>query len=120
MWDVQREQPALLLPNDQVIFKDVTHQPTQICVPNTVPISENELLKMKQFYVLKKLVYRLIQDVGRLFMAEMGVGRAGAMIRLLSKANLAVGNPQNAANSNTQWWPCSQYFKTYSDCCYWR
>lgn len=99
MWDVQREQPALLLPNDQVIFKDVTYQPTQICVPNTVPISEKRITENEAVLRVKKVGLQvLIQDVGRLNMAEMGVGRAGAMDQTsFQSANLAVGNPQNAA-----------------------
>ncbi|MGB5886375.1 MAG: 5-oxoprolinase/urea amidolyase family protein [Acinetobacter venetianus] len=99
MWDVQREQPALLLPNDHVIFKDVTHQPTQISVPNISSLPKKQSTESEAVLRVKKVGLQvLIQDVGRLNMAKMGVGRAGAMDQTsFQSANLAVGNPQNAA-----------------------
>lgn len=99
MWDVQREQPALLLPNDQVIFKDVTHQPTKISVPNISSFPKKQSTESEAVLRVKKVGLQvLIQDAGRLNMAEMGVGRSGAMDQTsFQSVNLAVGNPQNAA-----------------------
>ncbi|MCH7307250.1 urea amidolyase family protein [Acinetobacter sp. NIPH 1852] len=98
MWDVNREQAALLLPSDQVVFKDISKHPTQVTVPATrvVPIKvpQNPVV----FTVQNVGLQVLIQDEGRKNVAQLGVGQAGAMDRsAFHCANACVGNPKNAA-----------------------
>ncbi|ENW96148.1 urea amidolyase family protein [Acinetobacter sp. NIPH 298] len=98
MWDVNREQAALLLPSDQVIFKDISKHPTQVTVPATrvVPIKvpQNPVV----FTVQNVGLQVLIQDEGRKNVAQLGVGQAGAIDRsAFHCANACVGNPKNAA-----------------------
>lgn len=102
MWDELRDPPALLLPSDRVVFRDVTRQPTQVFLnesiaPKTVQThqvcAENAVLK-----VLKVGLQTLIQDQGRDQVAKLGVGQAGAMDQTaLTSANALVGNTKTAA-----------------------
>lgn len=102
MWDELRDPPALLLPSDRVVFRDVTRQPTQVFLnesiaPKTVQThqvsAENAVLK-----VLKVGLQTLIQDQGRDQVAKLGVGQAGAMDQTaLASANALVGNTKTAA-----------------------
>lgn len=36
MWDLERQNPALLLPGMTVHFKDVTHHPVSVSVPKQI------------------------------------------------------------------------------------
>jgi hypothetical protein len=45
LWDIHRQQPALLLPSDHVIFKDDSHNPTQISVPAQTFSQEKSIKK---------------------------------------------------------------------------
>ncbi|WP_109439922.1 urea amidolyase family protein [Acinetobacter haemolyticus] len=98
MWDIHRAQPALLLPSDQVIFKDVRHHPIQISVPN-LPVSPPKNNEKSAIFEVKSVGLQvLIQDDGRKNMSKLGIGRAGAMDqRAFKSANLIVGNPSDAA-----------------------
>ncbi|MDR7015218.1 urea amidolyase family protein [Acinetobacter sp. 3657] len=98
MWDVNREQAALLLPSDQVVFKDISKHPKQVTIPATrvVPIKapQNPVV----FTVQNVGLQVLIQDEGRKNVAQLGVGQAGAIDRsAFHCANACVGNPKNAA-----------------------
>jgi hypothetical protein len=57
LWDIHRQQPALLLPSDHVIFKDDSHNPTQISVPAQT-FSQRNRLKNLLCYALKMLAYK--------------------------------------------------------------
>lgn len=98
MWDIHRAQPALLLPSDQVIFKDVRNHPTQISVPNK-PVSIPKRNEKSAVFEVKNVGLQvLVQDDGRKNMSKLGIGRAGAMDdRAFKSANLIVGNPSDAA-----------------------
>ena len=98
LWDIHRQQPALLLPSDHVIFKDDSHNSTQISVPAQT-FSQEKLIEKPAVLRVKNVGLQvLIQDEGRKNLAELGVGRAGAMDqKAFRQANLIVGNPKNAA-----------------------
>ncbi|RLZ08204.1 5-oxoprolinase/urea amidolyase family protein [Acinetobacter sp. 2JN-4] len=98
MWDVYREQAALLLPSDQVVFKDISKHPTQVTVPCTKLFPRQRLENPIVFTVLNVGLQVLVQDEGRKNVAQLGVGQAGAMDRsAFHCANACVGNPKNAA-----------------------
>ncbi|MCM1959388.1 urea amidolyase family protein [Acinetobacter modestus] len=98
LWDIHRQQPALLLPSDHVIFKDDSHNPTQISVPAQTFSQGQSIEKPAVLRVKNVGLQVLIQDEGRKNLAELGVGRAGAMDqKAFRQANLIVGNPKNAA-----------------------
>ncbi|MCH7337230.1 urea amidolyase family protein [Acinetobacter sp. NIPH 2699] len=98
MWDVYREQAALLLPSDQVIFKDISKHPTQVAVPSTRSISTQAQQNPVVLTVKNVGLQVLVQDEGRKNVAQLGVGHAGAMDRgAFYGANACVGNPKNAA-----------------------
>jgi hypothetical protein len=98
MWDIHRENPALLLPSDQVIFKDISRNPTQTSVSTTLVHSNLATYKPALFEVLNTGLQVLVQDQGRHHVASLGVGRAGALDQSsFVEANLIVGNPKHAA-----------------------
>lgn len=98
MWDIHRENPALLLPSDQVIFKDISRNPTQTSVSTTLVHSNLATHKPVLFEVLNTGLQVLVQDQGRHHVASLGVGRAGALDQSsFAEANLIVGNPKHAA-----------------------
>lgn len=98
LWDIHRQQPALLLPSDHVIFKDIRHNPTQVSVPAQSFSPAQSIQKPIVFRIKNVGLQALIQDEGRKHLAEWGVGRAGAMDQgAFQQANLIVGNPKNAA-----------------------
>ncbi|MFW1951973.1 5-oxoprolinase/urea amidolyase family protein [Acinetobacter beijerinckii] len=98
LWDSQRKQPALLLPSDRVIFKDISHNPTQVSVPAQSFSQDDSFKKSVVLHVKNVGLQVLLQDEGRKHLAELGVGRAGAMDQTaFQQANLIVGNPNNAA-----------------------
>jgi KipI family sensor histidine kinase inhibitor len=98
MWDLQRQNPALLLPGMTVHFEDVTHQPITVSVPKKIlpkikPQSADAL-----FTVTAPSLQMLIQDEGRLNQSKIGVGGAGAMdLSAMHSANRIVGNPTQTA-----------------------
>lgn len=97
MWDIQREPPALLMAGHQVIFRDMTHQPTQITVPEIKTQTTFEPETLPAFKILKTGLQALIQDQGRKQKAAIGVGHSGAMDRgAMLQANRIVGNFDHA------------------------
>ncbi|MCY6411538.1 urea amidolyase family protein [Acinetobacter sp. VNH17] len=98
MWDLHRQQPALLLPSDQVVFNNTTQNPVQITVPSTRFIANQSVEKTAILKVKSVGLQVLIQDQGRRNVASLGVGQAGAMDRTAYvSANQIVGNPRHAA-----------------------
>lgn len=94
MWDLERKNPALLLPGMTVHFEDVTHQPTTVSVPQQVTRTVEPKQSMPVFTVTAPSLQMLIQDEGRFNQTKIGVGVAGAMdVSAMHSANRIVGNP---------------------------
>jgi allophanate hydrolase subunit 2 len=94
MWDLERKNPALLLPGMTVHFEDVTHQPTTVSVPQQVTRTVEPKQSMPLFTVTAPSLQMLIQDEGRFNQTKIGVGVAGAMdVSAMHSANRIVGNP---------------------------
>lgn len=98
MWDLQRQNPALLLPGMTVHFEDVTHQPTTVSVPEKIVPTIKPKSVDALFTVTAPSLQMLIQDEGRLHQSKIGVGSAGAMdLSAMHSANYIVGNPSQTA-----------------------
>ncbi|TCM60664.1 allophanate hydrolase [Acinetobacter calcoaceticus] len=105
MWDLERINPALLLPGMQVHFEDVTHNPTTVAVSSNVDAvaqahqtvetesSARQSTAQAVFKITAASLQMLMQDQGRLNQTALGVGTAGAMDQAaLHSANRIVGN----------------------------
>ena len=102
MWDLQRQNPALLLPGMTVHFEDVTRHPVSVHVPAQIHSFDDSPICADQneavFKITAPSLQMLIQDEGRLSQTNIGVGTAGAMDRsAMHAANRLVGNPPDAA-----------------------
>ncbi|WP_343682430.1 5-oxoprolinase/urea amidolyase family protein [Acinetobacter baylyi] len=98
MWDVHRDPPALLRAGAQVIFRDITRQPSHVVVPEIKIPKQPEQHLQPVFELLQTGLQSLVQDQGRTHQAALGVGRSGAMDQTaLFQANRIVGNPDHAA-----------------------
>lgn len=97
MWDLQRKNPALLLPGMQVHFEDKTHAPVSVSVP--VQINPTEAVtNAAVFKITAASLQMLMQDEGRFNQSKIGVGSAGALdLASMHLANRIVGNPINTA-----------------------
>lgn len=99
MWDLARQQPAFLLPGNEVHFVDRQKAPTTISLPAKkqqvdIPLSFND----KGLYVISAGLQTLFQDEGRIGAASMGVSASGALDKpALHAANRLVGNPPTFA-----------------------
>lgn len=113
MWDLERSNPALLLPGMQVCFEDVTAAPNQIQVASQLKTAvelENSIVdhstqhsvigmpSQAVFKITAASLQMTFQDQGRFQQSNIGVGHAGAMdLSALRRANRIVGNPDNSA-----------------------
>ena len=100
MWDLDRKNPALLLPGMKVHFEDVSHRPTYVSIPKQIVSTETEQFKSNHpvFKIVGSGLQMLIQDEGRFHQTQVGVGRAGAMdLSAMHMANRIVGNPIETA-----------------------
>lgn len=96
MWDLERQNPALLLPGMQVHFEDVTHLPVSVQVP--AQIRPTLSAATPAFKITAPSLQMLIQDEGRFNQTNIGVGSAGALdLTSMHLANRIVGNPSNSA-----------------------
>lgn len=94
MWDLERKNPALLLPGMTVHFEDVTHSPTTVNVPQQITRKVETKQSVSLFKITAPSLQMLIQDEGRLNQTNIGVGVAGAMdVSAMHSANRIVGNP---------------------------
>ncbi|MDV7503649.1 urea amidolyase family protein [Acinetobacter baumannii] len=94
MWDLERKNPALLLPGMTVHFEDVTHRPTTVNVPQQITCKVEPKQSVSLFKITAPSLQMLIQDEGRLNQTNIGVGVAGAMdLSAMHSANRIVGNP---------------------------
>lgn len=96
LWDLDREDPALVRPGDAVRFRTVR----EVVQASTrgVKLGEQETAFAPAFTVVRPGMQTLIQDLGRGGYRAVGVTESGAMDRAaLVRANEAVGNPAGAA-----------------------
>ncbi|PRI10794.1 carboxyltransferase domain-containing protein [Leucobacter massiliensis] len=102
MWDERRDPPALIAPGDAVRFRAVREA---ITVRDPAPGRSGErdaappgAAVLGTLTVLDPGLLTLVQDAGRPGHAAVGVTASGALDRgALRRANLAVGNPPDAA-----------------------
>lgn len=99
LWDLGREQPALLVPGDRVQFRPVRELVDIAEAP--VPVVHTPEVE-SGLRVLEPGVQSLIQDLGRPGFAAQGVVASGALDRsALRRANRIVGNQAGAAAIET-------------------
>lgn len=105
MWDLTREQPALLLPGMSVNFYDASHAAVSVDVATTLQkvtaVKQQELTNTAKRPACLKIIaaslQMLLQDQGRFQQSHLGVGSAGAVDRAaFHSANRIVGNPENS------------------------
>ena len=96
MWDLGRENPALVMPGTRVTFQPVR---AFTSTTSTTPLpKESQNDNDHGLRVIRSLPLTLIQDLGRPGHAAVGVSSSGAMDRSsLKRANRIVGNAAGAA-----------------------
>lgn len=106
MWDVDREQPSLLVPGDTVRFEAVREHATVTSAGDHADAADDGASSgadaasdaVARIVVDATGPQALIQDVGRPAVGSLGVGQAGAAdVWGLAEANNAVGNHAGAA-----------------------
>ncbi|MGN6441542.1 MAG: 5-oxoprolinase/urea amidolyase family protein [Arthrobacter sp.] len=105
MWDLGRENPALIRPGDTVRFNAVRAEATVTAPPQAEgqaaegqSAQDDALVPAAGLIVSKPGLQATVQDLGRPGFASLGVSSAGAMDRgALRRANRLVGNPEGAA-----------------------
>jgi len=106
MWDLGRENPALIRPGDTVRFNAVRAEATVTASPQPAEhlaaegqsAQDDAVVPAAGLIVRKPGLQATVQDLGRPGFASLGVSRAGAMDRgALRRANRLVGNPEGAA-----------------------
>ncbi|MGN7150306.1 5-oxoprolinase/urea amidolyase family protein [Arthrobacter sp. SAFR-179] len=109
MWDLGRDNPALVRPGDTVRFQAVRAHAvvTEQCVPEqpgaekSGPVASEPAVTDRAtpgLAVRKPGLQATVQDLGRPGFASLGVSSAGAMDRgALRRANRLVGNAEGAA-----------------------
>ncbi|QIV87696.1 carboxyltransferase domain-containing protein [Glutamicibacter mishrai] len=97
MWDLQRENPALIRPQDTVQFVPAT----QKLSVSQVPAAREEAPAQAHdggLTIIDAGLQSLLQDAGRIGYGNLGVGVAGAADpTAFSQANRLVGNPAGQA-----------------------
>lgn len=98
MWDLDRENPALIRPGDAVRFKAVRDHAV-VTEQSKAPAHRTaDHQGHAGLAVRKPGLQATVQDLGRPGFASLGVSSAGAMDRgALRRANRLVGNTQGAA-----------------------
>ena len=106
MWDLGRENPALIRPGDTVRFNAVRAEATVTAPPQPAEhlaaegqsAQDDAVVPAAGLIVRKPGLQATVQDLGRPGFASLGVSSAGAMDRgALRRANRLVGNPEGAA-----------------------
>ena len=96
MWDLGRENPALVRPGTRVAFQPVRALASTISADSRA--EEKKDGTGEGLRVIQSLPLTLIEDLGRTGHAAVGVSTSGAMDRpSLKRANRVVGNPPGAA-----------------------
>lgn len=98
MWDLHRDEPALLQPGYRVRFVDAGPR-SETAISVAVPDTPAESAASKSHLeILAPGLQTLLQDLGRTGFAGQGVSASGAMDQgALRAANRAVGNPAETA-----------------------
>ncbi|UEL28765.1 5-oxoprolinase/urea amidolyase family protein [Pseudarthrobacter sp. L1SW] len=102
MWDLGREQPALVAPGDRVQFRAVRElvelsAPDAATVQPEAPEEQGPAVR-SGLRILSPGLQSLVQDLGRPGYGGLGVSAAGALDRSsLRRANRIVGNEPSAA-----------------------
>ena len=101
VWDLQREQPALLKPGSRVNFVDARKATKKYHLPTAKPdkATINPPIDPQQdIKILATGLQTLLQDNGRIGQAALGISESGAMDKgALHSANRVLGNPINEA-----------------------
>lgn len=98
MWDLDRENPALIRPGDTVRFKAVRNHAIVTERPKVPANRTAEHQGHAGLAVRKPGLQATVQDLGRPGFASLGVSSTGAMDRgALRRANRLVGNAEGAA-----------------------
>jgi KipI family sensor histidine kinase inhibitor len=101
MWDLGREQPALVAPGDRVQFRPV-RELVEVAAPSAPATEAGAPEVLSGLRILSPGLQSLVQDLGRPGHNGWGVGAAGALDRSsLRRANRLVGNPATAAAVET-------------------
>jgi KipI family sensor histidine kinase inhibitor len=101
MWDLGREQPALVAPGDRVQFRPV-RELVEVAAPSAPATEAGAPEVLSGLRILSPGLQSLVQDLGRPGHNGLGVGAAGALDRSsLRRANRLVGNPATAAAVET-------------------
>ncbi|MDX5630199.1 MULTISPECIES: 5-oxoprolinase/urea amidolyase family protein [unclassified Brenneria] len=98
MWDLSREQPALLQPGYRVRFYDAGPQPDSPPADEPAAPSADAPQGKDVLEIVSPGLQSLLQDLGRPGLTGQGVSASGALDRgALRAANRAVGNPIGSA-----------------------
>lgn len=93
MWDLDRDEPALLSPGATVRFERVERELAVAAAADRVRVETTHALE-----VVRPGLQLLVQDLGRPAMAATGVSQSGVADRAAMRdANRAVGNAPDAA-----------------------
>jgi KipI family sensor histidine kinase inhibitor len=97
MWDLAREQPALLLPGSQVQFVDGEAKSPMISLPTKTPQHKPVANESATLTVLATGLQTTWQDDGRAGKAALGLSESGSMDKNAQHtANRIVGNPSQS------------------------
>lgn len=98
MWDLGRDDPALLRPGMRVQFVDAGTAPEPPPAPAPVPVAPaTDAVMSPALEVLTPGALTVVVDLGRPGRSAQGVARSGAVDRTsLRRANRLVGNPTGA------------------------
>lgn len=105
MWDLSREEPALLQPGARVRFEDAGADggpsgpaaPEAASGPAREPDAEPDAERERGLVVLRPGALTVLEDLGRPGRSGLGVSRSGALDPgSLRRANHLVGNPAGA------------------------
>ncbi|MGP9527169.1 carboxyltransferase domain-containing protein [Glutamicibacter sp. AOP5-A2-18] len=101
MWDLQRDNPALIRPQDTVQFVP-TNEKLSVREQRTVTEATAETSRVCGLRIIDSGLQSLLQDAGRLGFGNLGVGVAGAADPIaFRQANRLVGNhPDQAVIEN--------------------
>jgi KipI family sensor histidine kinase inhibitor len=100
LWDLNREQPALIRTGDTVRFRAIRHTAllTNASATPTTTTTPADAGGVAGLQVLDAGLQATVQDLGRPGFADLGVTTSGALDqRALRRANRLAGNPAEAA-----------------------
>ncbi|MDD9339545.1 MAG: 5-oxoprolinase subunit PxpB [Providencia heimbachae] len=97
VWDIHREEPALLQAGYRVNFVDSAKSQVTYSLPITKPVDVKLPTQSEDLIVLTAGLQTLFQDHGRIGQSALGISESGAMDKTaLHSANRLVGNRSNS------------------------